>query len=73
MNLSIYVQQLYAADKAALESDYETLMKQEEAQHRERMDGYAEMRNAALQRLADKYGPDVESVTVSPPETRTGG
>lgn len=58
MNLSTYVQQLYEADKAALESDYEALMKQEEAQHRQRMDAYAAMRNAALQRLADKYGPD---------------
>lgn len=56
MNLPTYVQQLYAADKAALEMDYENLMKQEESQHRERMDAYAEMRNAGIARLEEKYG-----------------
>jgi hypothetical protein len=46
----------YETDKIEVETAYESLMRQEEAQHRERMDNYAAMRTASLERLVEKYG-----------------
>lgn len=65
MNLQAYLQQSYATDKAAIEVDYETLMTQEEQQHRQRMDAYAKMRTASITRLKDKYGAGFEPSTAT--------
>ena len=65
MNLQAYLQQSYAADKAAIDADYETLMAQEEQQHRQRMDAYAKLRTASITRLKDKYGAGFEPITAT--------
>lgn len=55
-SFSAAFQEAYETDRISVEEAYEALMHQEEAQHRERMDTYAEMRRKALARLSEKYG-----------------
>ena len=65
MNMQAYLQQAYATDKAAIDADYESLMGQEEQQHRQRMDAYAKLRTASITRLKDKYGAGFEPTLAS--------
>ena len=58
MNVKNYIAEMHETDKIAIELQYEELMRQEERQHRERMDTYAELRKAALERLVEKYGEE---------------
>lgn len=60
MTLKEWVNEAFEVDKLAIEAEFEELMKQGEVQHKLRMDSYAEMRNRALERLAERYGITAE-------------
>ena len=65
MSMQQWMLDAYNAERIAIETDYEQLMKQEQAQHIARMDAYAAMQKAALARLDAHYG------VVQPPPEKT--
>lgn len=59
-SMQTWLTEAYEADKIAIEDAYEALMQFEDAQHRDRMTQYAQMRTEALQRLSLRYGVNTE-------------